>query len=107
MKSAWDAEVVRSCDRMNTIRTLTDTGMQTGQDSDKLWVQRYWAKTGTRVCRGLWNHNQQEHAAKGGKGLNLSVANAQLRSEQSPSGWALEAVAPPEVGAVHLIFMAW
>ena len=53
MKSAWEADVVRSCDRMNTIRTLTDTGMQTGQDSDKLWVQRYWAKTGTRVCRGL------------------------------------------------------
>lgn len=104
MTSAWEVDVLRSCDRMTTVRTFADNSIQ---DSDKLWVQRYWANTWTRVSRGLWNHNQQEHAAKGGTGLSLSVENAQLRSKQSPSGWALEAVAPPEVGAVHLTFMAW
>lgn len=83
MASAWEVDVLRSCDRMTTIRTFADKGMQTGQD--KLWVQKYWANTWTRVCRGLWNHSQQEHAAKGGTGLSLSVENAQLRSEQSPS----------------------
>lgn len=85
MTSAWEVDVLRSCDRMTTIRTFADKGMQTGQDSDKLWVQKYWANTWTRVSRGLWNHNQQEHAAKGGTGLSLSAENAQLRSEQSPS----------------------
>ena len=80
MKSAWEVDVLRRCDRMTTIRTLTDSGMQMGQDSDKLWVQRYWANTWTGVSRGLWNHNQQEHAAKAGNALPLHCLGRSPRS---------------------------
>lgn len=43
--------MLRSCDRMTAIRTI-DAAYQTGQDSDKLWVQRYWANTWTGVSEG-------------------------------------------------------